>query len=343
MHKNRMTNWWLLFSVISLMLFPGTLRAEIKEKSLLLNSPAFGDFRQAQKLKEPKTVSLKVWPPYLEYADKSGQAARGLAPKGVEALEVADDEVWVAEGQGYQAFGKKQMHNGQPDIAKLYWRDGAVQAYVVERYYTGDPITYQKLESPAYKVVLILDRARLEPEIARLTAQAQAFGKLTPLDHLQAARLALLEGMPNDQDLKKRTYGRLAEARRHLEAIPKKSKEYGEAQKLLQEVARREEDARKYQEMMRQAAAAQGLKKRQELVRDMDRDFLDKGMDVKLAMSGAEKTTLSLECLLFNRPMVYTLVEKTDLIPNLKNAGFKEVIFSNKALSYSWEIDLGNL
>jgi len=47
-----------------------------------------------------------------------------------------------------------------------------------------------------------------------------------------------------------------------------------------------------------------------------------------------------MECVLFSRPWVYTLVDKTDLLRDLKGAGFKEAVFSNKALKYSWDIDL---
>ncbi len=335
---------WFLLTALSLLLLAGPGQAEIQEKPLFVNSPVLGDFSQAQKIQEKKTASLKVWPTFLEYAAKAGPAARGRLPKGQEALEVAYDEVWVAQGQGYQAFGQKQVHNGQPDRASLYWRDGLLQAYTLERYYTGDPLSYERLDQPGYRVVLILDRQELQPEIAKLGAQAEAFHNMTPRDHLLEARRALLEGMPNDKDIKKRTYGRLGDARQHLEAIPKKAKEeYGEAQKLLKEVDRREEDAKKYRQVMRQAEEEQALKKRQELVKEMDRDFLDKGMDVKMELSGPDKDRLSLDCLLFSRPMVFALVDKTEILKNLKQAGFKEVTFANKAISYSWEIGLENL
>jgi hypothetical protein len=317
-------------------------QAEIKEKDVLLNSPVLGDFRKARQIKGKGRASLKIWQSYLDYLDKYPQA-RVSSPKGQDSLEVAYDEIWVLQGAGYPNSGRKGQHNGEPDIGKLYWKGGRAQAYTLERCYTANPITWRKFPKPAYKLVAIFNRDFLVPEIANQAARDQVFRALTALDHLQEARKALLEGQPDDTDIRKRTYGRLADARAHLEAIGQDSEEYREARNLLKEVARREEDRKKFQEVLRQDAAAQLRKQREELVAEMDRDFLEKGMDVKIELGGSEKTTLRLDCLLFTRPMVYIFLDKTDLLPRLKQAGFQEVVFSNKSIKYSWEIDLDNL
>lgn len=332
--------WLLSGAVISLILLAAAATAGIQEKDYLINSPVCGDFRKARIVKEPQKVSLKVWDSYLAYLDKLPQSARDSLPRGVTSLEVAGDEIWVAEQQDYFHLGQKK---GEPDLVKLYWRDGQVQALTVEKSFTADPVTWRRFSKPAYKLVAIFTREFILRKLARQVPKDQAFRQLTPLDHLQEARKALLEGQPQDQDITKRTYGRLADARQHLEAIPRESEEYEAARGLLTEVARREEDARKQQEVRQKMAEKRRLRQREELAAQLDRDFLEKGMDVKIEMTGSDKTTLRLDCLLFSRPMVFVLIDKTDLLANLKKAGFQEVIFTNKAIKYSWELDLDNL
>jgi hypothetical protein len=69
---------------------------------------------------------------------------------------------------------------------------------------------------------------------------------------------------------------------------------------------------------------------------------LSKGFDVKIHLEGSEKTTLKLESALFNRPMVFALIDKSDFLQNLRDAGFEGVVFANKNIKFTWEIDLNN-
>jgi hypothetical protein len=93
---------------------------------------------------------------------------------------------------------------------------------------------------------------------------------------------------------------------------------------------------------MQKTVKEQALKKREAAAKDLDRDFLSKGFDVKIQLDGSEKTTLKLESPLFNRPMVFALIDKSDFLQNLRDAGFEGVVFSNKNIKFAWEIDLNN-
>ena len=144
-----------------------------------------------------------------------------------------------------------------------------------------------------------------------------------------------------EKDIRKRTYGRLENARRHLEALRQQLEKYdAEAKKLLQEVQNREKDLKKYKEVMQKAVREKGIKKREEMAKELDRDFLTKGFDVKIQLDGSDKSTLKLDCVLFNRPMVFALVDKSNFLENLRKAGFDEVIFTNKKIKFTWEIYL---
>lgn len=64
--------------------------------------------------------------------------------------------------------------------------------------------------------------------------------ELTSAQHLTEARRALADGYKPNKDPKKASWGEVAAARWHLKAIGSGTPEFGEAQELLKEVARRE-------------------------------------------------------------------------------------------------------
>jgi hypothetical protein len=310
------------------------------EKDLFLKTTAFGDFRKAKRIAKEERASLQVWPPYREYLDRLPPEARNRLSQGRESLELGYDDLWVAEKPDYLRFGLAKEHNGEPYLVKLYWQGDHIQALTVAKYFTGDPVSLKPLPKPDYKLVLILGRDQLLPEAQQEAAGEGAFQALRPFEHLREAQKALAEGNPDDQDPRKRTYGRLADARKHLAAITRDAAEYEAAQKLLKEVTRREKDAQKSGEVVQQATREEMIKRREALAEAMDQDFLRKGMDVKIKLGGSDKTAITLESVLFNRPLVFALIDKTDFLPNLKDAGFHAVVFTNQQIKFTWEINL---
>ena len=328
--------------LLSIILCAAAGLAKVSEKDLLQNSPDFGDFRKAKDIKEKDQASLKVWENYAEFQRKQPVQVKGLMRQGPGMLEVAYDEIWESERDLDPTLVVAGERQGKPFRVKLYWQKGKVQAFTVEKYFKTDPLTWENLDKPGYRIIALLDRKTLLPGLEKLQVKEQAFAVMASGPHLQEARKALAAGNPEEKDIKKRTYGRLDEARRHLEAINSEADAYDEAKKLLAEVERREKDLKKYKEVMRQAASAEGIKKRQEIAKELDRDFLGKGFDVQMELSGPEKTVLTMDCVVFSRPMVFVFVDKSDLLQRLKDAGFAEVVFSNKKINYEWDIDLNN-
>ncbi len=327
---------------LSILLCAAAVLAMVPEKDLLLNSPELGDFRKADQSREKDKVTLKVWPNYAEFQRKHPSQVKSLMLQGPGALDVNYDEIWKVESDLDPTLVAAKERQGKPYLIKLYWRQGQVQAFTVEKYFQSDPLTWDNLDKPGYRIIALLDRKTLLPMLTKLEAQAQAFEIMAAATHLQKAKEALALGHPDEKDLLKRTYGRLGEARRHLEAIGSNADEYDAAKKLLNEVEHREKDLKKYQEAMRQAESKKMIKKREELVKEMDRDFLGKGFDVKFDLSGDDNTVLNMDCVLFSRPLVFVFVNKSDLLQRLREAGFAEVAFSNKKIDYSWDIYLNN-
>jgi hypothetical protein len=331
----------ILALTLALVLLAAAARAQLNEKALLLNSPDFGDFREAKKSKEKGKASLKVWENYREFLRKQPSLVKPLMLQGPGVLAVAYDAIWTAERDHNPILVVPRERHGEPFRVKLYWLKNQAQALVVEKYCKSDPLTWEKLDKPGYRLIALVDRKAILPELAKLAAQRQAFASLTPAAHLQEAQKALAAGNPDEKEIQKRTYGRLDEARRHLEAFDRKSKEYADAaKKLMEEVDRREKDLKKYKEVMRKAVKEEMIKKREDMVKELDRDFLNKGFDVHFQMNGPDKTTLKMDCVLFSRPLVFVFVDKTDLLQKLRDAGFEAVVFSNKKIKYEWDIDL---
>lgn len=327
---------------LSLMVLAAAGLAKVPEKDLLLKTPEFGDFHKAKEIKEKDKASLKVWGNYAEFQRKQPSQVKGLMRQGPGMLEVAYDEIWESERDLDPTLVVARERQGKPFLVKLYWQKGKVQAFTVEKYFKTDPLTWENLDKPGYRIIALLDRKTLLPILEKLQAKEQAFEVMASGTHLQEARKALAAGHPDEKDIKKRTYGRLDEARRHLAAISSEADEYDEAKKLMAEVERREKDLKKYKEVMRQAVSEEMIKKREEIAKELDRDFLGKGFDVQMELGGSEKTVLTMDCVVFSRPLVFVFVDKSDLLTRLRDAGFAEVVFSNKKINYSWDIYLNN-
>ena len=161
-------------------------------------------------------------------------------------------------------------------------------------------------------------------------------GELTPYEHLMEARKALMDGYKPDEEPTKTSWGRVYDARIHLEAIKDDSPEYAEAQRLMDEVKRREAEIERVSAVL----TREYLKKqREEVVGKLERYFAGKDMYVHVQLEGEEETVLRLEYIFWSRPLVYRVVNGTGFLPALKNIGFKKVIF-DATHDYSWTYDL---
>jgi len=161
-------------------------------------------------------------------------------------------------------------------------------------------------------------------------------GELTPCEHLMEARQALMDGYKPDEEPFKTSWGRVYDARIHLEAIKHDSPEYSEAQRLMDEVKRRESEIERVSAILTQKYLK---KQREEVVGKLERYFAGKDMYVHVQLDGEEETILRLEYMFWSRPLVYRVVNGTGFLPALKNIGFKKVIF-DATHDYSWTYDL---
>ena len=146
-------------------------------------------------------------------------------------------------------------------------------------------------------------------------------------EHFAEAKKALADGYkPTGKD---RSWGRVKDARQHLEQIQPTDKEYAEAQRLIQEVGRREAEIEKWA----QAFA------RQYYSDELEKVYLSKGMDVEVSVSGTDNTTIKLKYVLMSRPLVYQMTNDSSVTGKLRELGFKKIIFTD-GYRNTWTHDL---
>jgi len=159
--------------------------------------------------------------------------------------------------------------------------------------------------------------------------------------HLAEAKRALADGYDPDKPimetkLGETKWGRVADARKHLESISQTAVEYPAAQALFKEVARREKKVEADVAFVtREALAAV----RTGLAGKLEVAFLSSGMDVSVKLSGEDETTIRLVYVLWSRPLIFKLLSEGDFRQNLRNAGFRKLIFDDK-YENTWSFDL---
>lgn len=157
------------------------------------------------------------------------------------------------------------------------------------------------------------------------TAEAKRdaeFKAMTVVQHLEAAVSAA--GTPDSA--------------KHLAAAPDgpaKSKALVDMKKKQEEVARQAKakaEADKKRDAMASAIARKLMAER------LETDYLDKGMDIRVRVSGKNNEILTMKYVLFNRVWAHKFAQG-DSLEVLRNAGFKRVSLED-GYNFGWKWDL---
>jgi hypothetical protein len=151
----------------------------------------------------------------------------------------------------------------------------------------------------------------------------------TPYPTTNAERLATAKTLLTQERV---SVGERDEAVRFLKAIPKDAKEYKEAQVLLKPELIREEIEK---EQTRKNAIAT----RRNMADKLETSMLDAGYDFYITVEGKEAEIMRIKYVLTSRPMVHKITKETEILTNLRNAGFKTVIFTD-GYDESYSMDL---
>lgn len=184
----------------------------------------------------------------------------------------------------------------------------------------------------------------------RQTAIEAAFLQMSPAEHLRQAQTMI---RPDSAS------GRLNEALRHLNAVPKESDQWREAEKLriavvkLKPLAEARETRQLRAEQRRLAAEqerkiAEEVKLRTETQRalriafakQLENGLLDKGFDATVAAAGTNNTTLRIKWILVDRVMAHQMSKESGIFESAREIGFRRVEISDGYdAGWYWKLD----
>jgi hypothetical protein len=157
--------------------------------------------------------------------------------------------------------------------------------------------------------------------------------------HLEAARSALADGYRHDTNPMKTAWGRVGDARRHLNEIDPESPQHIAARDLMREVLFRE---RQIRTMCMNAANDLMVRQREMLAIELEHHYVSRGIPVDIDLSGPDKTSMRLFCPLLCDASVERIAHDSNLFVYLKEAGFKVVVLGDGD-EYTWTYNIGKL
>jgi hypothetical protein len=159
-----------------------------------------------------------------------------------------------------------------------------------------------------------------------LKGTKEPFSYMAAAEHLHEAEKALADGYKPDANPMKTAWGRVGDARKHLEAIGPASPAYIAVRGLMNEVHLRE---RKIRIVCIGITNKLMIKQREILTDELEQNYLSRGMLVNIELSGPDKTSIRLVCPLLRETSVEKIFHETNLFVYLRKAGFKKVILGD--------------
>jgi hypothetical protein len=155
------------------------------------------------------------------------------------------------------------------------------------------------------------------------TGTGEVFFCMTPAEHLDEARRALADGYKVDANPIKTIWGRVRDARKHLEEIQPGCPQYKAAQSLLHATLLRE---RRIDHVCLNVANQVMVKQREILAQELEQHYKGRGLFIDIELSGPDKTLMKLMCPVVRETLIDKIVDETNFFDYLKEAGFKRVV-----------------
>ncbi len=131
-------------------------------------------------------------------------------------------------------------------------------------------------------------------------------------------------------------YGDLSKASIFLRQINREDKEYGEAQRLLDQINKWQEEQEK---IVKQAAAKVLKENRKRYAQSFEKKCLEKGLDFYVQTIGKDASVLKIKWALMSRPLIYKFINDKEIVRTWRELGFKKVLFTD-GFRNNWESKL---
>jgi hypothetical protein len=152
------------------------------------------------------------------------------------------------------------------------------------------------------------------------------FSSMAGEEHLNEARRALDDGYRLDSDPTKTVWGRVGDARRHLDAMEPESGVHAAAKDLRRRTQLRE---RHMEHVCADMTNRLMIRQREMVAAEMEQYYTTRGILVDIELSGQDKQFMRLACSLFREASVERIVDETRFLSHLKKAGFRRLVFDD--------------
>jgi hypothetical protein len=170
------------------------------------------------------------------------------------------------------------------------------------------------------------------------TGSKKSFPRLSPAEHLDEAINALADGYYVDRNPTRTVWGRIGDAKRHLDAIEPGTIQYAPARHLLREALSRQ----KQMENVSMHVTNQIIVRQREMMaHELEQYYLTRGILVDVELGGPEKTAIKLTGSAFCDATIDRIVDGSNFFDHLKQAGFKRVVLGDNDESV-WSYNLKN-
>jgi hypothetical protein len=167
----------------------------------------------------------------------------------------------------------------------------------------------------------------------------EGFSRMGPAEHLDAAKRALADGYKLDENPTKTVWGRVGDAKKHLQEIMPDCPQYKEARSLLHKTLVRE---RQIDHICLSIANQVMVKQREMIARELEQLYVTKGLFIDIELSGPDKTFMKLACPLFRETSIDRIADESGFFGHLEKAGFSKLLISDDEENV-WTYKLGML
>ena len=171
------------------------------------------------------------------------------------------------------------------------------------------------------------------PAVSVRQEDEKSFLRKTAKQHVAEAKKALADGYKPNKNPLKASWGRVSDAKRHLEAVKPKSKEYPEAKRLIKKVQARLAEMEKVSVTLVENLM---MRQREMLVEELEFLCLTKGLEARIALSGPGKSRLVMECAPFCEAHVHKITRDSDFLAYLEKAGFTKATLGDGD-GFAWQ------
>lgn len=183
-----------------------------------------------------------------------------------------------------------------------------------------------------------LPREFIPAKTPKKIERGEPFSRMSAAEHLNEAINALADGYNLNANPIKTIWGRVSDAKRHLQAIEPGSSQYIAAQGLLHKTLLRE---RHIEHVCVNVANQLMVKQREMLANELEQYYVNRGIFIYIELSGQDKTFIKLVSSLFCEASIDRIADETHFFTHLRNAGFKRVVLVDNNEENVWTYRLG--